>query len=418
MRTVNAKVSVVRPAATLAALLVLLGFSTSASGQVAQSDYTAGYVVLPKIVVHTSGGIPPVAAGDQAFDTIIQMTNTNQGQAITVDCWWVNANKHCGTDQGPICETNADCPPGLQCVQGWKPDDFQVLLSPGQPIGFLASSGLSPLPCDPKFVGPGCIGRAGGAVKNVPEDPFRGELKCVQVDVNDIPVVENNLKIEATIVSTAVGGGGETTAAAYNGIGFTAESDGTGGASDPLCLGSLPPGTPAGVACAANYAPCPGVLHLEHFFENAHTELGSYVNTDLTLVPCSEDLGQPQNQANLTVTAQMLVYNEFEQRFSTSSRVSCYQATRLSDIDTPPGPAGDQFSIFNVGVEGTLTGQTRIHGVRGPDGRLGYGLLGVACESHATAPGGPAVSTTAFNLQQVGFRQEGDAVYKTQFPAP
>src|SRR5512139_2771926 len=196
MRTVNAKVSVVRTAATLATLLVLLGFSTSASGQVAQSDYTAGYVVLPKIVVHTSGGIPPVAAGDQAFDTIVQMTNTNQGQAITVDCWWVNANKHCGTDQGPICETNADCLPGLQCVQGWKPDDFQVLLSPGQPIGFLASSGLSPLPCDPKFPGTGCIGTAGGAVKNVPEDPFRGELKCVQVDENDIPVVENNLKIE------------------------------------------------------------------------------------------------------------------------------------------------------------------------------------------------------------------------------
>jgi hypothetical protein len=390
---------------------------------VAQSDYTAGYVVLPKVVVHTTGSTSdPVAAGDVATDTIVQITNTNQQDEITVDCWWVNANSHCGTETGPICTTNADCVaaglPGVQCVQGWRPIDFQVTLSPGQPIGFTASSGLAPIPCDPTFPGTGCLGTAGGAVKAVPEDPFRGELKCVQVDPNDVPVVSNDLKVEASIVSTTAGGGGAaTTAAAYNGIGFRAQAEGSGGTTDPLCLGNLPPGTPAGVACSATYAPCPAVLHMEHFFENANTEIGSFVTTDLTLVPCSEDLGQPEDQANLIITAQMLVYNEFEQRFSTNSRVSCYQATRLSDIDTQPGPAGDQFSIFNVGVQGTLTGQTRIRGVRGPDGELGYGLLGVGCESHAGTPGGPALATTAFNLQNVGFRQEGDAVYKTQFPA-
>ena len=418
MRTVNAKVSTARVASALAASLMLLGLSTGASAQVAQSDYTAGYVVLPKVVVHTTGSpTDPVQVGEQATDTIVQMTNTNQQDQITVDCWWVNANKHCGSDSGPICQTNADCSPGLQCVQGWGVTDFQVTLSPGQPIGFTASTGLPQIPCDTSRPGPACLTEAGGFVKFVPEDPFQGELKCVQVDANDIPVVANDLKIEASIVSTTVGGGVATTAAAYNGIGFTAEADGTGGSTDPLCLGSLPPGTPAGVTCSATYAPCPGVLHMEHFFENAQTELGTFVNTDLTLVPCSEDLGEPANQANLSVTAQMLVYNEFEQRFSTNSRVQCYQATRLSDIDTQPGPTGDQYSIFNVGVQGTLTGQTRIRGVRGPDGELGYGLLGVGCESHAVTSGGEALATTAFNLQHVGFRAEGDAVYKTQFPA-
>ncbi|MBX3026034.1 hypothetical protein KF840_14090 [bacterium] len=425
MRTVNAKKSVVVTAAALATWLVLLGFSSGASAQtvVAQSDYTAGYIVLPKVLVHTSGSPSnPVLPGQQATDTLVQITNTNQSDEIRVDCWWVNANGHCGSDAGPICTTNADCTnaglPGVQCVQGWAPLDFQILLSPGQPIGFTASSGLNPLFCDPDRPGPGCIGNSGGSVRPVPEDPFRGELKCVQVDDSDVPVVANDLKVEATIVTTTVGGGGTaTTAASYNGIGFQAEDDGTGGPTSPLCLGSLPPGTPQNVSCAATYAPCPGVLHMEHFFENAYTEIGSYATTDLTLVPCSEDLGQPANQANLTVTAQMLVYNEFEQRFSTNSRVSCYQATRLSDIDTQPGPAGDQYSIFNVGVQGTITGQTRIRGVRGPDGRLGYGLLGVGCEMHAGTPGGPALATTAFNLQHVGFRPEGDAVYKTQFPA-
>ncbi|MFN8642178.1 MAG: hypothetical protein U0802_11160 [Candidatus Binatia bacterium] len=423
MRTVNAKLSPGRWAAALATSLMLLGVSSGASAQsVARSDYAGGYVVLPKVVIHTTGSLSdPVLPGEQATDTIVQMTNLNQSAEITVDCWWVNANKHCGTDSGPICQTNADCPLGQQCVQGWGVTDFQVTLTPGQPIGFTASSGLLPsIPCDTGFPGPACLlnpatmmpFKASGQVNPVPEDPFVGELKCVQVDENDIPQVANDLKIEASLVSTTVGGGVATTAASYNGIGFQALSAGAGSSSDdPLCLGSLPPGTPAGVACAATYAPCPGVLHMEHFFENAATELGGVVSTDLTLVPCSEDLAEPGDQANLTVTAQMLVYNEFEQRFSTNSRVSCYQATRLSDIDTQPGPAGDAYSIFNVAVQGTLTGQTRIRGVRGPDGELGYGLLGVGCESFSATAGGPALATTAFNLQDVGFRPEGDAVY-------
>jgi hypothetical protein len=427
MRTVNAKVRVAGPLMTLAASLVLLGLSGAASAQtvVAKSDYPAGYIVLPKVVVHTTGSpTDPVLAGEQATDTIVQMTNTNQTDEITVDCWWVNANKHCGSPNanplGAICETNADCLVGVQCQQGWSTGDFQVIMTPGQPIGFTASSGLPTIPCDTTFPGPGCgVNVAGGSVRAVPEDPFRGELKCVEVDENDVPIVANDLKVEATIVSTTAGGGGTaTTAAAYNAIGFEALSEGSGGATDPLCLGTLPPGAGAGVECSANYAPCPGVLHMEHFFENAQTELGSYVTTDLTLVPCSEDLGTPTNQANLTVTAQMLVYNEFEQRFSTNSRVQCYSATRLSDLDTQPGPAGDQYSIFNVGVQGTITGQTRIRGVRGPDGPFGYGLLGVGCETHATSPGGPAVATAAFDLQHVGFRAEGDAVYKSEFPQP
>lgn len=422
MRTVNAKQSASRVSAgVLAASLLLLGWTASASAQVASSDLAAGYVVLPKVVVHTTGGDPAVLPGGVATDTLIQMTNTNQAEAITVDCWWVNANRHCGSDAGPICETNADCAPGLQCLQGWSVLDFQVTLSPGQPLGFVASYGLNPIPCDPIFPGPGCIGESGGSVRGVPEDPFRGELKCLQVDENDVPVVQNDLKLEATIISTTAVGDGPgvaTTAAAYNGIGFEALEEGTGATEDPLCLGALPAGTPDGVECAAEYAPCPGVLHLEHFFDGAVTELGSEVTTELVLVPCSENLGSPSAQSTLRVTAQMLVYNEFEQRFSTNSVVNCYQSTQLSDIDTQPGPAGNAFSIFSAGVQGTITGQTRIRGVAGPQGPLGYGLMGVACEDHTAIGGGPTLATAAFNLQHVGFREGGDAVYRTLFPAP
>jgi hypothetical protein len=234
-------------------------------------------------------------------------------------------------------------------------------------------------------------------------------------------VAENNIKGEATIVTTTVPGGtgpGVTTAAAYNAVGFQADETftPTGDPTDPLCLGQLPPGAAAGVACNEIYAPCPNVLILNHFFEGAATGIGGVVDTELVLAPCSEDLGAAS--ATLQVLAQMLVYNEFEQRFSTSARVQCYRSTRLADIDTGPGPSGDSFSIFSVGVAGTIAGQTRIKGVQGAPNGFGYGLIGVACENYHGGPSlaAPVVSRTAFNLHQEGFRPEGDAVYLEVLP--
>lgn len=413
MRTVNAKAWATRGSlAALAATLVLLGFAASAVAQVSLADYTAGYVVLPKVVVHTTGGTPPPVLGGSTFDTIIQLTNTNQQDPINVHCWWVNANKHCATPTGAICESNADCIAQGQagpCQQDWGVTNFEVTLTQGQPIGFLASAGLNPLPCG-SLVGPGCVGTAAGSVKGVPEDPFRGELKCLQVDEDDIPVDQNDLKMEATIVSSSPTTIPPiTTAASYNGIGFRSVDTGTGLPEDPICLGSPPPN----VSCAGDYVPCPSVLHLEHFFENAPTGLNTFATTELTLVPCSEDLGDPTASEAFSVTAQMLVYNEFEQRFSTSASVQCYKSVRLSDIDTTPGLNNDQYSIFAVGVQGTITGQTRIKGQQGAQGRLGFGILGVACENHADVLGGSAIARTAFNIQHVGFRQSGDTVYRT-----
>jgi len=425
----NAKRSASRKATVgMVAALVLVGWSAGARAQqlqnVAASDLPGGYVVVPKIVVHTTGGDPAVAPGGLATDTLLQMSNTNEAAAITVDCWWVDANSHCGSCDPLlldciICDSNAQCPPGLNCVPGWSISDFQVILTPGQPIGFTASSGLSDIPCE-SFPGdpPTCQTAGGGLIKGVQEDPFRGELKCVQVDANDIPVARSDLKIEATVIRTTVpeippGGPGVTTAATYNGIGFAATSVGPGGLDDPLCLGTIPEGSPD--TCAASYVPCPGILVLDHFFEGANPEFGGIVNTDLTLVPCSEDLGDPDVSGNFEVVAQMLIYNEFELRLSVNTRVECYRSTTLSAIDKPFSPT---FSAFSVGVQGTLTGQTRIRGVKGADGRLGYGLLGVACENYREFGGGPILATTAFNLHHSGFRAPGDAVYRTIFPPP
>ena len=72
-------------------------------------------------------------------------------------------------------------------------------------------------------------------------------------------------------------------------------------------------------------------------------------------MPCEADY-RFQSLGLITITVQFLIYNEFEQRFSTSTKIRCFEKTFLSDIDTRPGPDGDAFSISSVGTQGTLKG--------------------------------------------------------------
>jgi len=407
-------------AMALAATLVLLGGVSGAFAQPAEETsvtQTGGFLVFPKIVVHTTGtGNPALGAGELATDTVIQLTNTSN-QLVVVNCYYVNANGHCG-GPGPnarICQSNADCLGGQECVPGWDVRDFQIELTPNQPLGWTASTGYPDgLPCE---IG-GCAVLQTGAVPGVQENPFIGELKCYQIDpatagaLIEEPLNSNDIKAEATIVQTNAATGGNppaVLAAAYNAYSFRAQSDVGGGG--PLCLGgdTLPPGG-SGPGCAATYTPCPGTLMLQHYFEFAETPDG-FVNTELTLVPCSEDLAVSAVPP-LSVTAQMLVYNEFEQRFSTNTRVQCFQNLRLADVDTRPGPEGDLSSIFAVGVQGTLGGNTRIRGVQGAPNGFGYGLIGVAHSYFAPSAGGSPDSAAAYHLNASGQTQITDAVYK------
>ena len=184
----------------------------------------------------------------------------------------------------------------------------------------------------------------------------------------------------------------------------------------PMCLGDLPGGQDPMVGCSQQYAPCPAVLILDHFFDHAtphFADPGNVVTTDLTLVPCSEDLTNVGEQA--TIVAQMLVYNEFEQKFSTSTRVQCFKQIQLSDIDTNPGPDDDQWSLFSIYVQSTLTGQTRIRAIEGTlNAPLGNGLIGMAIEHYRAANNNAYLieAADAFQLHGTGFRRRGDVVIK------
>jgi hypothetical protein len=151
------------------------------------------------------------------------------------------------------------------------------------------------------------------------------------------------------------------------------------------------------------YQACPANLILAHLFDGATDPIGvppvpgvnTIVRTDLTLVPCGDDFSAVEPGV---VTAQFLVYNEFEQRFSASARVDCFLEKQLSLIDT----TNPLRSIWAAGVAGTIAGQTRIRGVGNAE--TGRGLLGVA-RLFERGPAGE--SSTAYNLHQQGDPRDG-----------
>ena len=79
-------------------------------------------------------------------------------------------------------------------------------------------------------------------------------------------------------------------------------------------------------------APCLGE-HCLHDEDCTDPTFKARVGTDLTLVPCTEDFENQRPELSKT-TAQFLVFNEFEQRLSTSTTVECFKEIRLSNIDT------------------------------------------------------------------------------------
>jgi hypothetical protein len=99
------------------------------------------------------------------------------------------------------------------------------------------------------------------------------------------------------------------------------------------------------------------------------------------------------------------VYNEFEQRLSTSRPVDCLLTTPISRIDT----SQPNRSIFNATLQGTVAGQTRITGVNG-------GLIGSATLSFCDPAGAECDSTVyvdsgaAYNLNQAGDRVDPDFI--------
>lgn len=341
----------------LAGCVLAIALGARIAGADVASDRPAAILVFPKILVDTS--TPPQTPRGRV-DTLVRITNTS-ASAVSVHCFWVNTNGHCKNSPSTICnprlfaEGSSPCGSTSFCEPGWQETDFDITLTAGQPIAWLASLGETS--CDPSDTsGLPCLPLVANQASRIPgvsEDPFIGELKCIEVDKNGVPVgVEvdrnglpvshNDLKGEAEIIQSNLD---QLDVEGYNAIGIPAVGKNDG--NDILVLGGP----------NAEYASCPNILILDHFFDGANDPVsGDPITTELTLVPCTEDFAR---QSPTKITVQFLVYNEFEQRLSTSRPVTCFDDVKISNIDTR---SADN-SIFSAAVMGTLTGQTRIRGV-------------------------------------------------------
>jgi hypothetical protein len=356
------------------------------------SDQAAALLAYPLVVSGNDSG---------DLDTLIQISNTSTELAI-VQCYYVNTTGTCSVSGAPclgIGLIDIGCPSDFDlCVPNWVETDFQIFITARQPLGWRASTGLqaADLPLDGVALrGPTGQSNAGSRVPPFTEPSVGagfGELKCYVVEADGTPSDRNILKGEATIVNPGgFLGGAPGDAAKYNAIGFRA-LEGIVDDDNRLVLGGE----------GAEYDGCPAVLILNHFFDGAANPSvpGAFFVTSLTLVPCTQNF---LNQVPTRVTAQYLVFNEFEQRFSTSAPVDCLEFSILSLIDTRDPTR----SIFSTNVSGTISGQTRIRGVNG-------GLMGVALETSVDGPAG--LTSDAFNLHVQGERDASDIVTVVRFP--
>jgi hypothetical protein len=393
-------------------LVLAAALPQAAQAQVVASDAPAAILVYPKVIVDTSG----LLGGLVSYDTILELSNTHELDLVSVHCFYVNALGTCSQSEAP-CLVNFDCSgvfSGETCQENWAVTDFRFTMTREQPIGWLAGSGLQFLPCDAaqnQFCNGGQqnanLQGPGSAIPPT-DDPFLGELKCVETDEDGEPVAANDLIGRATVHASPVNGPvvNPIDVATYNAIGIQA---GTSNDSDEtLCLGA----NTTGDCTTAEYASCPTTLILNHFFEGVVDADGSEVRTSLTLVPCSQFQGTLET---FPTTAQFLIFNEFEQRFSASTGVECYSDLLLADVDTRASfTLDDASSIFWVGTQGTFTGQTRIRGVPTSETDLGHGLLGLATESRIPQVGAP--QTASADLQFVGVRSQADIIEIDSIP--
>jgi len=356
-----------------------LALTVSSAQAETYSDTGAAVLIWPKIVVNDT------------TDTLVQISN-QASVASMAHCFYVNANSRC-TNTGAVCDSSSEClEDGFfgACLPGWIEVNFDVFLTPDQPLAWSASTGLSGsgTPC-PGGLGAICSGNQGTSVPPVGETPFIGELKCIQADpVTRLPIVcdgtpacRNDLEGGATVTEVDL----DINPMRYNAVGLRTTSFNNG--DNVLVIGG---------SDGPEYQPCSQVLVFNHFFDGAVDPVSgiALAQSELSLVPCTQDFLLQQVPR---VTAQFLVYNEFEQRFSTSRLVECLLDSPISQIDTTQ----PNRSIFSAAVSGTVAGQTRITGVGG-------GLIGSALLNFEGAGIGRAGS--GYNLNQFADRDDADFI--------
>lgn len=188
---------------------------------------------------------------------------------------------------------------------------FVLALTPYQPFAWLASEGTS------------------NVLNGTAAPPFwgMGELKCTVVPEEPDAVLYNAIQGRATVYAT------DGSTVSYTAYAFQRFADGE--YNGVLQLDGR------------QYAQCPDRLQFLVLTDTPGSQ------SELILLPCSQDL---LLQSFSTVTAQVLVTNEYGQTLSASFNVGCFSRRFLGDIS----------DFLNRATAGTDTARLTIRGVREP----------------------------------------------------
>lgn len=258
-----------------------------------------------------------IAESPTPRDTYITIAN-DYYSGVNVKCYWVR-----GSDQ--------------------HTQDFSFRLTANQPVYFLASTGE---PKDvPPFEGPD------------------GMLICFAVDpAGENAINFNHLYGSATVINYSVGEGG--TGYAYNSWNFAARAN--------VAL-KRPVGTPGTIALdGINFDACPQYLLFN--FPAVGAVDGLFVNDDLTLLPCKQDLRQ--DHAITHTKAQFDLWNLNEVHYTGVYQcINCWFESLVSGLQ-------NNATKFNVDDLHSAFGRLRVTGVASSvcSGSVASPLLGLLVE--------------------------------------
>ncbi len=354
------------------------------AGAESTTERSASILFFPKIVYNASR------------DTVIQISNTSNSMAYA-HCFYVDAT--------PLCLGAGDCLAGTcsgVCQPQWQEVDFSIMLTKQQPTHWTAGIGRVTDPTDPSCDRSAnryecdLAGIDPGRVPPLSSFPFQGELRCIEVDQSGAPISGNHLKGEASILNPFSG-----EASKYNAVGLLGEPFSNNG-DTVLCLGG---GVSDECPSGAEYQGCGQRALLDHFAEGADSLLfgpTSTVDTEVTLVPCRADY---ERQDPTRIVIQFLAFNEFENRFSTSTAIDCWRSFLLGEVDPVT------FTVRNLGTRLALTTMR-------PSTAANSGFVGVVEEYHRLPPqrGFPVEDRVALNLHEQGTREKTDLIFLPEGP--
>lgn len=361
------------------------------------SDKPGSVVMWPKVIA------------DGTRDTLITLTNTSNMTAYA-HCEYVQALGICSIQDPPgtldFCQVGAtpgapgSCPalPGNVCQPQWQSADFDIVLTRQQPTIWRVSTGrvadptLTPngVCIDDPSMGPDDPARQScpglfliGQVPPAPDQPFRGELRCIQVAMDGSEVGTNSLKGEATIQTL---GATPPQISTYNSVNIEALAPSDDGIIE---LNDI------------EYSACPEAVELSHYGQGAESAAadidpsicdlaaGCPVESELTIVPCRADF---IGEIGAAVPLLIEYTDEFEFTLSTSTVLDCWGNYDLRDLSYQPASS----TFVRTRITPTGSGRCILGDINavcstdaqcGPGGVCGpiSGVVAVVEEFHNTA---------------------------------